>query len=472
MTQDKAREFRLAVTKAVLGGAGVIVLAYVCERLGLDVATTAMVLLIAVVLLSLTGSFAASAIVSAVAALSLHLFFVAPRDTWGIEDPLDLVALGAFLFTALVVTRLLSRVRASLAEVESARGELRLAFDTIPALVWTTLPDGTGELSNARWLEFTGLSSKEAEGWGYASALHPEDYERLRPKWAASFLSGEPIEDEARLRRADGAYRWFLHRAVPLRDGQGRIVRWYGSSFDIQEHKRAQQALRRARERALKARFAAALDERTRLAREIHDTLLQGFTGIALKLVAATGRVAGPPETVTALRDVIALAQKTLVDARRAVWDLRSPSSPGTDFTTALRKATEDSTRGTGLALEYMTEGEPRLLDREVEGASLRVVQEAITNVVKHAGATTVRVLVEFGERHARLSVTDDGRGFDMSSHLPTFGGHWGLLGMRERASQIRGRLRVRSAPGQGTKVILWVPYSVRGGARSPAPAS
>ena len=104
--------------------------------------------------------------------------------------------------------------------MESARGELRLAFDTIPALVWTTLPDGTGELSNARWLEFTGLSSKEAEGWGYASALHPEDYERLRPKWAASFLSGEPIEDEARLRRADGAYRWFLHRAVPLRDEQ------------------------------------------------------------------------------------------------------------------------------------------------------------------------------------------------------------------------------------------------------------
>jgi PAS domain S-box-containing protein len=472
MTQDKAREFRLAVIKAALGGAGMIVLAYVCERLGLDVATTAMVLLIAVVLLSLTGSFAASAIVSAVAALSLHLFFVAPRDTWGIEDPLDLVALGAFLFTALVITRLLSRVRASLVEVEATRGELRLAFDTIPALVWTTLPDGTGELSNARWLEFTGLSSKEAEGWGYASALHPEDYERLRPKWTTSFQSGEPIEDEARLRGADGTYRWFLHRAVPLRDGQGRIVRWYGTSFDIEERKRAQQALRRARERALKARFAAALDERTRLAREIHDTLLQGFTGIALKLVAATGKVAGPPETVTALRDVIALAQKTLVDARRAVWDLRSPSSPGTDFTTALRRAAEDSTRGTGLALEYMTEGEPRPVDREVEGASVRVVQEAITNVVKHAGATKVRVLVEFGERHARLSVTDDGRGFDMSSHLPTFGGHWGLLGMRERASQVRGRLRVRSAPGQGTKVVLWVPFSTRGEAQSPAPAS
>jgi PAS domain S-box-containing protein len=465
MTQDhsrsfRSRSFRLAAAEAVLGGAGVMALTYVCERLGLDVATTAMVLLIAVVLLALAGSFAASAVVASVAALSLHLFFVAPRDTWGIEDPLDLVALAAFLFTALVITRLLSRVRASLDVAESARGELRLAFDTVPALVWTTLPDGTGELSNARWLEFTGLSSSEAEGWGYASALHPEDYERLLPKWTASFRSGEPIEDEARLRGADGTYRWFLHRALPLRDGRGAIVRWYGTSFDIEERKQAQNELRRTRERAMKARFAAALDERTRLAREIHDTLLQGFTGIALKLVAATSRLPGPPETVAALRDVIALAQKTLVDARRAVWDLRSPASGAADFSTTLRTAAEDAARGTGLRLEYEAEGEPRPLNPDLEGASVRVVQEAIANVVKHAAASTVRVHLAFGERRLRLSVADDGRGFDMSSHLPTFGGHWGLLGMRERASQIRGKLRVRSTPGQGTEVVLWAPYA------------
>ena len=109
MTQDKAREFRLAVTKAVLGGAGVIVLAYVCERLGLDVATTAMVLLIAVVLLSLTGSFAASAIISAVAALSLHLFFRA-TGTPGHRGPAGPRRPEAFLFRA-GRHRLLSRGR-------------------------------------------------------------------------------------------------------------------------------------------------------------------------------------------------------------------------------------------------------------------------------------------------------------------------------------------------------------------------
>ncbi|HEY7611848.1 MAG TPA: PAS domain-containing protein [Gemmatimonadales bacterium] len=467
MTQDKTRGFRSAAGLAVLGGVGVVALAYGCERLHLDVATTAMLLLIGVVLLSLTGSFGVTAIVAAVAVGSLHVFFIAPRYTWGIEDSLDFVALAAFLFTALVVTRLLSRARASLGEAQTARNELRLAIDTVPALIWTTLPDGTGELSNARWLEFTGLSSREAEGWGYASALHPEDYERLRPKWTESFREGATIEDEARLRRADGTYRWFLHRAVPLRDAKGDIVRWYGTSIDIEDRKRAQEelreaerALRRARERAMKARFSAALDERTRLAREIHDTLLQGFTGIALKLVAATSRLPGPPETVAALRDVIDLAQKTLVDARRAVWDLRSPSGAGTDFTATLRTAAEDCARGTGLRLEYAVDGEPRPLGADAEGTCVRVVQEAITNVVKHAAATTVRVHVAFGERRLLLSVTDDGRGFDMASHLPTFGGHWGLLGMRERASRIRGKLRVRSTPGLGTEVALRIPYA------------
>jgi len=100
------------------------------------------------------------------------------------------------------------------------------------------------------------------------------------------------------------------------------------------------------------------------------------------------------------------------------------------------------------------------------------VVQEAITNVVKHATARTVRVGVAFGTQGVRLSVVDDGRGFDVESNLQAFGGHWGLLGMRERATQVRGKLSVRSTPGEGTEVVLLVPYATRGGARplSPAP--
>jgi PAS domain S-box-containing protein len=450
MTQETAR-IRHTAAQAVLGGIAVALLTALCNRLGLDVATSALLNLIAVVLLSLSGNLAASALVSVAAMVSLHFFYIKPRGSWGFEDPLDIVVLAAFLFTALVITRLLSRLRAS-------RNELRLAVDTIPALVWITRPDGSGEFSNARWLEYTGLGREEAMEWGYTTALHPEDYQRLLPKWGASFQSGQVIEDEARLRRADGEYRWFLHRAVPLRDARGKIVRWYGTSFDIEDRKQAQRLLRRTRERALRARFSAVLEERSRLAREIHDTLLQGFTGVSLKLVAAVSRLTDPPETVAALRDLIALAQKTLVDARRAVWDLRAPSHEGADFATALRAAVEECARGTGLVLDFGVAGPPRHLDPDTAGVVLRVAQEAVTNVVKHAGAETVRVRLAYGARRVRLSVTDDGRGFTVDPTFQAFGGHWGLLGMHERATQAFGKVRIRSSPGGGTRVVLSLP--------------
>jgi signal transduction histidine kinase len=209
----------------------------------------------------------------------------------------------------------------------------------------------------------------------------------------------------------------------------------------------------------MEARFAAVLDERTRLAREIHDTLLQGFTGVALQLLAATGRVTAPPEVIPTLRDLVTLAQKTLEDARRAVWDMRSPSVDGGDFAATLRSTAEESLQGTGLMLEFGSEGLPRRLDPEVAAAVLRVVQEAIANTVKHAQARRVRVGLVYGAREVRLTVDDDGRGFAVEPDFHTYGGHWGLLGMRERTSQIRAKLSVRSTPGQGTEIVLLAPY-------------
>ena len=257
--------------------------------------------------------------------------------------------------------------------------------------------------------------------------VHPEDAWRVDQVDQTAIRDGTDFETEFRVMRPDGSIRHVHAVGHPVLDSAGEVVEMFGTLMDVTERKQAERALRRARERVLKARFSAALDERTRLAREIHDTLLQGFTGIALKLVAATNRLPGPPEAVAALRDVVAVAQKTLIDARRAVWDLRTPSTARADFTATLRSAAEDCARGTDLTLEYEVKGDSRPLDPDIEGASVRVVQEAITNVVKHAAASTVRVRVAFAERGVRLSVTDDGRGFDMDPNLHTFGGHWGL---------------------------------------------
>lgn len=223
---------------------------------------------------------------------------------------------------------------------------------------------------------------------------------------------------------------------------------------------RLARALRRTEERALEARFAAVLEERTRLAREIHDTLLQGFTGVGLQLVAATSQVTGSPEAIAALGDVLALAQKTLRDARSAVWDLRASERVNGDFLATLRSAAEEAACGAGVALDFQVNGRSRTLLPAVEAILGRVAQEAIANVVKHAAAQTIRLTVAYGTKGVRLSVVDDGRGFVVGPHFRSYGGHWGLLGMQERASAIGAELLVRSAPGRGTEIVLRAPYA------------
>jgi PAS domain S-box-containing protein len=128
--------------------------------------------------------------------------------------------------------------------VQQLRGEerkLREAIETIPAMAWIVGPDGTVQFRNRRWVEYTGLSQLgKAEGVGTA-AVHPEDRDRIVRRLGASFASGEPFEEEMRIRRTDGEYRWFLCRAVPLRDKRGKVVKWYGAATDIQDRKRAEE---------------------------------------------------------------------------------------------------------------------------------------------------------------------------------------------------------------------------------------
>ena len=125
------------------------------------------------------------------------------------------------------------------------RGEdyLRLTIDTIPVLAWCTRPDGWNEFLNQRWLDYTGLTIEEARGWGWKVAIHPDDLPRLLDVWQGLLASGKSGELEARLRRADGVYRWFLFRVEPLRDAQGTIVKWYGTNTDIDDRKRAETLL-------------------------------------------------------------------------------------------------------------------------------------------------------------------------------------------------------------------------------------
>ena len=138
------------------------------------------------------------------------------------------------------------RLRDLYATLQRSEDRLRVVIDTIPAHVWSARPDGTVDLINRRFLEFTGRSTEDMLGWGWGSVVHPDDLRRYVVEWQAAVATGEPMESEARVRRRDGKYRWLLIRNVPLRDEQGTIVNWYGTAFDIEERHHAEEALRRS----------------------------------------------------------------------------------------------------------------------------------------------------------------------------------------------------------------------------------
>ena len=125
---------------------------------------------------------------------------------------------------------------------------LRLVMDSCPALIHTALPDGYIDFFNEAWLKYVGLPLEDLRGWAWTVAIHPEDVEGILEKWRASLASGEHFLHEARVRRADGEYRWMQHHKVPLHDEHGNIVKWYGSSIDIEDRKQADEALRASEE--------------------------------------------------------------------------------------------------------------------------------------------------------------------------------------------------------------------------------
>jgi len=141
---------------------------------------------------------------------------------------------------------------------------LRLVLDTTPALIHSARPDGYLDYFNEPWLKFVGLSLEQVQGWAWTTAIHPEDVEEVVAKWRATLANGKPLVDEARMRRADGEYRWMLFRKVPLRDEYGNIVKWYGSGTDIEDRRQAEEALRTSERE--QRRIAEELDrERARL---------------------------------------------------------------------------------------------------------------------------------------------------------------------------------------------------------------
>ncbi|HEX5431033.1 MAG TPA: histidine kinase, partial [Bryobacteraceae bacterium] len=208
------------------------------------------------------------------------------------------------------------------------------------------------------------------------------------------------------------------------------------------------------------AQFALVSAERARMAREIHDTLAQGFVGISAQLDAlAVNWKRDPKEAWQHLDLARRMARHSLTEARRSVLDLRATELEEMDLPAALAAAARRCTLGNPVQLQMEVQEIPRNLAADLEQNLLRIVQEAVTNVVKHAKARTIQIELAAKERLLHLRIKDDGQGFEPSSAFSVLGGHFGILGMRERAERMGGEFALSSRPGTGTELQITVPF-------------
>lgn len=512
-------------------------------------------------------------------------------------------------------------------DLQAWEKSFRIAIDTIPGLAWFGSADGPVEFLNRQWCDYTGIALDDALGWGWTATIHPDDLPGLEARWRGTLERPAPGELEARVRRFDGEYRWFLFRYAPLLDDAGRVLKWYGSNIDIEARKRAEKALlaseqlARGQVNALKSaldtlakepdpdqlvahilhtlteqfgahsasvwrrgeadgmvglefafedgrvvpktdlrfagldlllpmediwpwpevfrsgapsviedirtvppfalrdrllplgvitvllvpmmvagrlegaiglrfkqqrvfqteqielaqalanqamlmirlaelsaqgREAAVVGERNRIARDIHDTLAQGFTGVIVQLEAAEdasrrglGREA-EQHVITARN----LARESLSEARRSVQALRPQPLEEGGVTDALRALFGKLTEGVALRADFKVLGAPRALPPEWEENLFRIAQEVLTNVLRHAQASRLAATIAFSSDDVRLEFVDDGRGFDPAARSEGYG----LLGMRERVDAMGGQMEVHSANGRGAKVSIRLP--------------
>jgi signal transduction histidine kinase len=211
--------------------------------------------------------------------------------------------------------------------------------------------------------------------------------------------------------------------------------------------------------RRIRGEMSILLAERARVAREIHDTLLQGLFGVALRCDAIAAEVG---TTAPHVRDhFLTLRQEVarhVREARQSILGLRSPALQDAGLAAALRTTGEQLTAGTALRFVFLPDGVPQPCPDGADEQLLRIGQEAIANAVRHAQATTVTAELRYGANEIVLHVTDDGRGVDQDAAARA--GGLGLASMRERARAAGGTMHFRSAIGQGTRVEVTVPYA------------
>jgi PAS domain S-box-containing protein len=349
--------------------------------------------------------------------------------------------------------------------------ELDAIVQTAPDIIFSRHSNGMRDYISSRFYEYTGAALGSAVGVGWLEFMHADDRERSLEHWLRCTQNGEVYETEYRLRNADGQYRWFRARAVPLRDPHGAIVKWYGTCSDIHDSKLLEQSirenavelermvdLRTIELRRLSSRLMTMQDEeRRRIAREIHDGLGQELAAAKMILDGILCKDSSPTLRQAAA-DSSMLVDRAIKQVRTISHLLHPPLLDEVGLVSALRWYLEGLSERSGI--EIHLEVDPPDLGRlkaDLETAIFRIIQEALTNMFRHSGARNGRVSLTEREGNVMVTVRDDGKGIEeqIVQFRPDSVGV-GIGGMKQRVTELGGRLRLANAnPGTIVEVVI-----------------
>jgi PAS domain S-box-containing protein len=349
--------------------------------------------------------------------------------------------------------------------------ELDAIVQTAPDIIFSRQSDGTRDYISSRFYEYTGAPSGTAVGFGWLEYMHADDREPSMAHWLRCVQSGENYESEYRLRSTEGMYRWFRARAVPLRDPEGKILKWYGTCSDIHDSKLLEQSIRdsavelermvdiRTIElRRLSSRLMTLQDEeRRRVAREIHDGLGQELAAAKMILDGILSKDPSAAIRQPAI-DASQLVDRAIKQVRTISHLLHPPLLDEVGLVSALRWYLEGLSERSGI--EVRLQVDPPDLGRlkpDVETAIFRIIQEALTNMFRHSGAHNGRVSLVESDGQIVATVRDDGKGIEEQViQLRPDSVGVGIGGMRQRVNELGGHLRLANAnPGTIVEVII-----------------
>jgi PAS domain S-box-containing protein len=332
----------------------------------------------------------------------------------------------------------------------------RLVANKAPVLMWMSGIDKLCTFFNQCWLEFTGRSMEHELGEGWASGVHPEDLAGCLGIYSAAFDARVDFEMEYRLKRFDGKYRWIVDYGVPRFESDGTFCGYIGSCIDITDRKLSEASLEELSGRLINAQE----QERTRIARELHDDFSQRLALQGIGLTQLWKKL--PEEEVeerAKVQDLLKRTQEISSDLHSLSHQLHSSKLEHVGLASALMGLCKEFSSKFKIQIEFTDRADSFEIPKDVALCLFRIAQEALSNVFKHSQAKEAQVELSGAKNEIRLRIVDAGLGFDPALQNGEAG--LGLISMRERLRLVGGRFSVHSVPMHGTEVVAEVPLSL-----------